>query len=149
MSGDETRTQIHATCVALGGVGVVIRGPSGGGKSDLALRLIDAGARLVADDRVDLGRDGDAVVAAPPAALAGLLEVRGIGIVEMAFEASATVGVIVDLIGADAVERLPEPATAALLGVALPVHRLDPFEASAAAKVRVAAGLAAGHIMRR
>src|SRR5580658_5234693 len=84
----ETRKQIlsgetllvHATAVAIGARAVLLRGPSGSGKSDLALRLIDAGARLVADDRCQLSREADAIVVRAPAAIAGLIEVRGIGI---------------------------------------------------------------------
>ena len=72
--------QVHGTCIAIDGAGVLLRGPSGCGKSDLALRLIDGGAVLVADDRVSLeARAGDLVASAPDA-LAGLLEVRGVGI---------------------------------------------------------------------
>src|SRR5690606_32729552 len=70
---------IHATCVALGDTGILLRGRSGSGKSDLALRLIDGGALLVADDRVALSLEGGRVIARPPAALAGYLEVRGVG----------------------------------------------------------------------
>jgi HPr Serine kinase C-terminal domain len=72
---------VHGTVVAIDGGGVLLRGPSGRGKSDLALRLIDAGARLVADDQVLLQRSGMQVLARAPAVLAGLLEIRGVGIV--------------------------------------------------------------------
>ena len=71
--------QIHATVIDIGGDGVLLRGPSGCGKSDLALRLIDAGARLVADDRAVLTLDGDRVMVTAPPEIAGLFEVRGQG----------------------------------------------------------------------
>jgi serine kinase of HPr protein (carbohydrate metabolism regulator) len=129
---------IHASCVAIEGAGVLLRGPSGSGKSDLALRLVDSGAQLVADDQVDLFADSGSLVARAPAALAGLLEVRGIGIVECPAIEAALVALVVDLVPHRAVERVPEPDYQNLVGV--PVRRiaLDPFEPSAAAKVRLA-----------
>lgn len=129
--------RVHGTCIDLGGAGVLLRGPSGSGKSDLALRLIDTGAQLVADDQVELRRVGRDVRASAPAALRGKMEVRGVGIVAMTPSADAPLRLVIDLAGAP-VERLPEPATAELEGVAVPLLRLDAFEASAAAKVRVA-----------
>ena len=138
-------TQIHASCVAVGGRGVVLRGPSGAGKSDLALRLIDDGAELVADDRVDLTAEGTRLFAAAPPALAGLLEARGIGILKIAYRTRAEVVVVVDLIAAgETAERLPDRHTATLAGVVLPATRLKAFEASAAAKVRLALRAAVG-----
>ncbi|MGE3652127.1 MAG: HPr kinase/phosphorylase, partial [Reyranellaceae bacterium] len=76
-------SQIHATCVALPEGGVLLRGDSGAGKSDLALRLIDGGARLVADDRTDLMREGDLLIARAPTSIAGLIEARGLGILRL------------------------------------------------------------------
>ncbi len=75
--------QVHASAVTIGDSGVLLRGPSGSGKSDLALRLIDGGARLVADDRVDIYQTRDGLMMAPPESLAGLLEVRGLGIADV------------------------------------------------------------------
>ncbi len=132
-------SQVHGTCVAVAGVGVLLRGPPGSGKSDLALRLIDRGAELVADDRVTLRREDDGIVASAPAALAGLIEVRGVGVVRVPAVARARLGVVVDLVGAAAVERLPDRAGCELLGVGVPRYRLDAFQASACAKVRLAA----------
>ncbi|HET8727232.1 MAG TPA: HPr kinase/phosphatase C-terminal domain-containing protein [Alphaproteobacteria bacterium] len=128
---------IHATCVALQGAGVLLRGPSGSGKSDLALRLIDGGALLVADDRVALTLEDGRVMARPPAALAGFLEVRGIGPVPMPATAPAPVALVVDLVPGGPIERLPEPRNCAYLGVLLPRFALDPFESSAPSKVRL------------
>src|SRR5260221_4447713 len=101
--------QIHASCIETAGIGVLLRGPSGSGKSDLALRLIDAGARLVADDRTDLTVDGGRLVASAPATIAGKLEIRGIGIVTMANVARSPVGLAVDLVATVDVERLSAP----------------------------------------
>ncbi|BBK35463.1 HPr kinase [Allostella sp. ATCC 35155] len=129
---------LHATTVALAGVGVAIEGPSGSGKSDLALRLIDGGARLVADDQTRVRRQDGQLVASPPPAIAGLIEVRGLGIVELPYEPSAVLRLLVAVVPADDVERMPEPESRTLLGVALPVLRLDPFAISACAKLRLA-----------
>ena len=129
---------IHATCVVLEGRGVVLRGPSGSGKSDLALRLIDRGARLVADDRVVLSVAGGRVCARAPAALRGLLEVRGIGPVQVPSVDEAQVVLVADLVPGEPVERLPEPDHVDWAGVAVPKISLDPFHASAPAKLRVA-----------
>ncbi|OWJ66350.1 HPr kinase/phosphorylase [Inquilinus limosus] len=128
---------IHATCVAVDGRGVLLRGPSGSGKSDLALRLIDAGGRLVADDRVQLSLEGGVVVARPPAALAGLIEARGFGPIPVPFDPSAPVLLVADLKPAEAIERLPEPGTCAYLGIRLPLVAVAPFEASAPIKLRL------------
>ncbi|MDA1089642.1 MAG: HPr kinase/phosphatase C-terminal domain-containing protein [Proteobacteria bacterium] len=130
--------QVHATSIDINGKGVLIRGPSASGKSDLALRLIDAGARLVADDRTDLAvRDG-LVFASSPTALTGRIEVRGIGILIVGAVPESPLALIIDLVSPEKVERLPEPATVDILGIAVALLRLAPFEASAPAKVRAA-----------
>jgi serine kinase of HPr protein (carbohydrate metabolism regulator) len=130
--------RIHGVCVDIGGTGVLIRGEPGSGKSDLALRLIDGGARLVADDQVELRQQDGAAIATPPEALAGYLEVRGIGVVAVDCVADARLSLIVDLADRDTIERMPEPRTETVAGVTVPVIRLDPFAASAAAKLRLA-----------
>jgi HPr kinase/phosphorylase len=135
---------IHATTVAIGGRAVLLRGPSGSGKSDLALRLIDAGARLVADDRSELWRDGDAVLVGAPATIAGLIEARGVGILRVDSLAVARLSLIVDLLAPEAVERLPEPRSETILGLSIPLIALAPFEASARAKLRLALDALAG-----
>ena len=129
---------IHATCIALEGRGVVLRGASGSGKSDLALRLIDCGAELVADDRVVLSVAGGRVCARAPAALRGLLEVRGLGPVRVPSLEEAPVVLVADLAPGEPVERLPDPACIDWGGVTVPRISLDPFHASAPAKLRVA-----------
>lgn len=135
---------LHGTCVECSGVGVLIRGPSGSGKSDLALRLIDHGARLVADDQIEVTAPGDHLVAAAPSNLAGMLEVRGLGIMRLDAVASARLGLVVDLVAAELIERMPKDETVTIEGIAVARLNLAPFEASAAAKVRLAAGAAGG-----
>jgi serine kinase of HPr protein (carbohydrate metabolism regulator) len=137
---------MHATSVALKSPGrpwqaVLLRGPSGAGKSDLALRLIDAGGRLIADDQTHLERKGHVLVASAPAAIAGRMEVRGIGIVRLPrakLIARAPVALLVDLVEPVQVERMPEPAQEMQDEVGLPLLALAPFEASAVAKLHLA-----------
>lgn len=143
MTAPAVHTQIHASAVALDGAGILIRGPSGAGKSDLALRLIDGGAVLVADDRVDLAHTRKGLEMAPPENLAGLLEVRGVGIVRMDFQAPIPLALIVDLVASDAIPRLPEALNTELEGVAVRHLSLAAFEASTVSKIRLA--LSAGN----
>ena len=131
------RLLLHATAVAIGGRAVLLRGASGSGKSDLALRLIDAGGRLIADDQCELCREGDRLVVRAPATIAGLLEVRGVGVMRLDALAEAPVALVVDLVAADRVERLPARQTEWILGLALPLIALAPFEASAQAKLHL------------
>ncbi|HKW54584.1 MAG TPA: HPr kinase/phosphatase C-terminal domain-containing protein [Stellaceae bacterium] len=132
--------RVHGTSVALGGDGILLRGPSGSGKSDLALRLIDEGGRLVADDQTELRLSGDDIAMTAPATIAGRMEVRGIGILRVPAVATAPLRLVVDLVPSDSVERLPEPATCAYLDRRFPLIQLAPFEASAPAKLRLALG---------
>ncbi|WP_372055080.1 HPr kinase/phosphatase C-terminal domain-containing protein [Tistrella mobilis] len=133
---------IHATCIRIGPAGILLTGPSGVGKSDLALRLIDAGARLVADDRVVLQTgtpDAPWPVASAPEALCGLIEVRGVGILRTEVSAPAAVRLAVRLHPPGSrIERLPEPDFITLAGIAVPVIDLVAVEPSAPAKLRAA-----------
>lgn len=128
---------VYATAVAIDGAAVLLRGPSGSGKSDLALRLVDAGAQLVADDQTLLRRDGKRLLASAPATLVGLLEVRGLGIVRVGAAQAAPLLLVADLVPPGEVERLPEARRETILGVSVPVVALAPFEASAPAKLRL------------
>lgn len=134
-SDDLVSETIHATAVELHGAGVLILGPPGSGKSDLALRLIDRGARLIADDRVAFAERGGDLRLSPPSTLAGLIEVRGIGIVRMPFVADVPARLVVEL---GEPERMPEPASLPIGGQRLKSIRLLPFEASAPYKVELA-----------
>ncbi|RHW16414.1 aldolase [Sphingomonas gilva] len=128
---------LHASCVAIGDRAVLIEGRSGAGKSDLALRLIDRGARLVSDDYVILTRRDGALWATAPANIAGMIEVRGLGIVPMEALKEARVGLVVQL--ADNPERMPEPRGARwIAGVELPEMALPSLEASAPIKIEIA-----------
>lgn len=133
MSGQQT---VHASTVAIAGRAVLLIGPSGAGKSDLALRLIDRGAILVSDDYTDLAATPDELIASPPATIAGRIEVRGLGIVDLPHLPAAPVALAVLLDAA--VERMPEPRTHLLAGRPIPAIALDPFELSAAIKVELA-----------
>ncbi|WP_300300340.1 HPr kinase/phosphorylase [Ferrovibrio sp.] len=135
--------RLHASCVAIAGEAVLLRGPSGAGKSDLALRLIEAGARLVADDQTMLTRKHGRLVAAAPETIHGLIEIRGLGPVAMIPAPPTPVALLIDLVAFTDVPRLPEPYFETLLDIALPVLRLDAFTASAAIKVKWALARAA------
>jgi HPr kinase/phosphorylase len=129
--------QVHGSCAARDGAGVLLLGPPGAGKSDMVLRLLDRGFTLVADDRVDIA-DG---YASPPAPLAGLLEVRGLGIVRLPYVAPVRLR-LAALLGEGAGERLPAPEQHEPTG--LPLLRLDPASASAAARLALALDCARG-----
>lgn len=131
--------QVHASCVAFEGKGVLLRGPPGAGKSDLALRAIEAGARLVADDLVALDLRGDRVWARALPRADGRLEVRGVGIVRLPALDGAELVLLADLAGP---ERLPEPDFEPVLGRPVRRIRLAPFEISAAVKLRLAVQMA-------
>jgi HPr kinase/phosphorylase len=138
LSYDTQRQWLHATCVALKDNGVLLLGASGRGKSDLALRLIDGGGVLVADDQVAIERCDDVVVARPAVTLRGLIEVRGVGILRLPHRSSCPVRLVVDLDTVGPWPRLPEPSRHRLLGIDLARLHLDPRPASACAKVRLA-----------
>jgi serine kinase of HPr protein (carbohydrate metabolism regulator) len=116
--------------------GVLIEGPSGAGKSDLALRALDGGCRLVADDRVAVWTSGGVLFGRAPAPLAGLIETRGHGIVRETPLAMARIELAVACVEGEAIERMPDPEWIEIAGIAVPRLALNPFEASAPAKLR-------------
>ena len=130
--------QVHGSCAARDGAGVLLLGPPGAGKSDLVLRLLDRGFVLVADDRVEIA-DG---FARPAEGLAGLLEVRGLGIVRLPYAAPVRLALAVEL-GTQG-ERLPSPAR--YRHADLPLLRLDATHPSAAAVVALALDCACGRV---
>ena len=144
-----TAQRVHASCVEFAGAAVLLRGASGAGKSDLALRLIDgpqgsAGlvgpARLVGDDQVCLVRQGDVILASAPATTSGKLEIRGLGIVEMAATPQARLALVVDLSDHETIPRMPEADAmqVTILGVTVARIMVDPAAASAPARIRAA-----------
>ena len=135
--------RLHASCVVRDGAAVLLTGPSGSGKSDLALRAIGAGWRLVGDDQVLLGRHGDRLIATAPAQLAGWIEVRGIGIVSAPYSAHAKVCCAIELTR-EPIVRMPEPTVKMWLGISVMSWRLDPFEASALEKLSLAVQIGDG-----
>jgi HPr kinase/phosphorylase len=140
--------QIHGSCAARGGAGVLLVGPPGSGKSDLVLRLRTHGFELVADDRVDVS-DG---IARPPPALAGLLEVRGLGIFRLPHLAETRLALVVDLAALSppapplgrSLARLPVPERHAALD--LPLVRIEAAAASAPERVALALDGALGRV---
>ena len=148
MSGETVN--VHATCIVLAragqvfkappGAGILLLGRSGSGKSDLALRLIARGAKLVSDDRTDLFVERGKLTARAPASIRGLLEVRSLGIVALPSAAKARIALAVSLDGAEA--RLPKPEDYKSpfdLSAPVPLLRLAPFEVSAPEKIALAA----------
>ncbi|MGL4527853.1 MAG: HPr kinase/phosphorylase [Aestuariivirga sp.] len=146
-------TMLHGTCLSVDGEGVLLLGPPGAGKSDLALRLVDQPglgidgflrvARLVADDQVVITRRGGDLQASAPATLKGKLEIRGLGIAALPVEEDVTLRLAVRLERSADIERLPDLAGTRLdiLGLGLPLVQIDPFAASAPARVRAALDL--------
>lgn len=127
--------QLHASCVAVHDKGVLLLGHSGSGKSDLALRLIDAGAVLVADDRVDIVPLGAQLAASAPAALQGMLEVRGVGILHIPCQSRVVLSYAIKLGEQTQQERMPSPQFFDCLNIKLPLHSMHAFEPSAVAKI--------------
>ena len=110
---------LHASCVSYQGNGLLIIGPSGSGKSSLALEMMALGASLVSDDRCVISENSDQLFAAPPESIAGLIEARGVGILKASYEPSVKVCAVLDLTKSES-ERLPERRSRQIMGVNIP-----------------------------
>ncbi len=140
--------RLHATCVSLGGAGLLLLGAPGAGKSSLALRLMERGWSLVADDQVDVAPCEEGLVAAPPAELAGRLEVRGLGVFERLPHAPSRLVAVARLRPAGTIPRMPEPSRWRAHGRDLPEFPLDPADAAAPEKAAWARRAALGELVQ-
>jgi HPr kinase/phosphorylase len=130
---------LHASCVVIDKHAVLLAGAAGAGKSDLALRLIDEGANLIADDQTLLTQSGHVLMASAPASIAGLIEVRHIGLLRMDYRSMAPVALFVELApSSENLERLPDESFITLLEVKIRKLHLPSFAASTPAKIRAA-----------
>ena len=138
MNGSRLSSEnLHASTVATDGRAVLISGPSGSGKSDLALRLLDRDFTLVSDDRTIVRKEGQRILASAPETIKGKLEIRGIGIFEMQHVSDVPVALVVEL--TNEITRLPDDSRERLiLGEAIPLISVDAMSASAPSKVALA-----------
>ena len=132
--------QFFATAVTYCGFGVLIRGPSGSGKSDLALRLIDDGAGLIADDQVVIKSVGQKLFLSPPDSLLGLIEVRGIGVIKIAYVRDIRLCLIIELDPSNEIQRIPTIEEELIKNIPVPVISMDAFESSVLAKIKIILG---------
>ena len=136
MAKTQPDTLLHATCVSWSGRGVLLLGKSGSGKSDLALRLIDEGATLVADDQAVICAYRNQLLATAAPNIGGLIEARGIGILQMTHAQDVPIALAIELVGRNQVERMPESAFFDCLGLQVPLVSLHAFDTSTPAKIK-------------
>ena len=132
--------QFYATAVTYCGFGVLIRGPSGSGKSDLALRMIDDGAGLIADDQVVIEAVGQELYLSPPDSLSGLIEVRGIGVIKIEYVRDIRLCLIVELDPRNEIQRIPKIKEELIKKILVPVINMYAFESSVLAKIKIILG---------
>ena len=127
----------HGTAVLYRGFGILIRGPSGSGKSDLALRLIDDGADLIADDQVIIKSVGEILQLSSPDKISGLIEIRGVGVVRIKYVSGVPLGLILDINPRKKLKRMPIIKKELIGSISIPVISIDAFESSAVAKIKI------------
>jgi hypothetical protein len=127
---------LHATSIVFCGRGLLLVGASGSGKSDLALRIMDAGGSLISDDYTELSVKDDQLFGSPPDAIKGMIEVRGVGLLKVPYIRSARLDVLVMCESKTVIERLPPVIHTNIEGIRLRQLSLYPFESSAVAKLR-------------
>ena len=132
--------QFYATAVIYCGFGILIRGPSGSGKSDLALRLIDDGADLIADDQVVIKAVGQELYLSPPDSLSGLIEVRGVGVIKIEYVRDIRLCLIVELDPRNEIQRIPKIKEELIKKIPVPVINMYAFESSVLAKIKIILG---------
>ena len=132
--------QFYATAVTYCGFGILIRGPSGSGKSDLALRLIDDGAGLVADDQVIIKAVGQELYLSPPDSLSGLIEVRGIGVIKIEYVRDIRLRLVVELDPSNEIQRTPIIKEELIKKIPVPVVNMHAFESSVLVKIKIILG---------
>ena len=128
-------TNIHGSCVAINGQGVLLLGESGAGKSDLALRLLDRGAKLVSDDRVDLRVRKGELIATPPKNIEGFIELSGVGIIRVDNLDEAVLKLAIKLVARQDVERMPEISYYEIMGIKIRELSLHSFDVSTPIKI--------------
>lgn len=133
--------RVHGNAVKINDKGILLTGPSGSGKSDLSLRLIDGGGCLISDDYTEIKAQGGQAILSPPAEIAGRLEIRGIGLMKLSYCRDIPLHLVFELTDRRDIERMPEDRSITFDGVTVPVRKLDPFTASAEAIVRFLAAM--------
>ena len=137
---------LHGTAISLNELGVLIRGPSGSGKSDLALRLIGGGAELIADDQVIIEAVSEKLYLSAPLAICGLLEVRGLGVINVGAVKNIWLALIVNIKLCEEIERTPEIKYELHEGISIATIEIDAFHASALEKIKIALRIQNGEI---